>query len=320
MFADLLELTVGADRARDLMQVLAVDTPFKNRGGKNGQGAKVPTPLIAHALHFLLFEDLLKRSPSTLAITGEAMQAGDVLTIDHSALATLDVPYMGRLARGRHHLGHILEPLGFVQVEAHSLPQLSATAHIYRCQLSATVPDFVVMEVHGMRLGPEFEAAARSIFSDTPSPNHVRVQAHLARLKAGEELNLDQAAEFLQGVFAWFGRQHVPPLKDAYQTLCTHSPISAWMAHEGQGISHISLRVSHLSVAMDMQLRQGRELQLVKTSLDQTTKLVGLVPDRGLRPFRDSTNRIVQMEVPIANLAFMERSDDSDPHFEPGLF
>ena len=93
------------------------------------------------------------------------------------------------------------------------------------------------------------------------------------------------------------------------------------MAHEGQGLSHMGVRVEHLSVVMDMQLRQGRELQTVRATLDQATRLVALAPDMGPRPFRDSTGRITQLEVPIANLAFIERGlQESEVRFEPGLF
>lgn len=317
MLTELLSLTLGPNRAQDLIQVLAADERLHGPSQE-----VVPAHVMAGALHFLLFEELLKRSPSTLAIAGEALQAGEKLTLDHAALATLEAPYCGALGRGRHHLGQILEPLGYVQTEAYAVHGADATAHIYTCPaVPGAVPDFVIMEIHGLRFDPDFQAVARSVFGEAPYPGGVRVQAALKRLNAGEGLTLEQAAEFLQGIFVWFGRQHVPPQNEDYATLAQVSGMAAWMAHEGQGLSHMGVRVDHLSVAMDMQLRQGRELQMVKTSLDQATKLVGLVPDVGPRPFRDSTGRITQLEVPIANLAFIERGpQESDVRFEPGLF
>ena len=301
MLIDLLSLAAGESRARDLLKVLEVDPRLDASGGET-----VPKGTIAAALHFLLFEELLKRSPTALSIAGEALQRGEQLTLDHAALATIDTPHLGSLGRGRHHLGQILEPLGYVQFEAHD-PDL--------------VPDFVIMELHALRFDAEMRGAIYSVFGGSPSPNHVRVQAFIRRLESGDDLKLEEAAELLQGLFAWFGRQHVPPLKSHYATLAKHSDMAAWMAHEGQGISHMTIRVAHLSATLDAQLREDRELQPVRTSLDQAIKLVGLVPDAGPRPFRDVTERISQDTVPIANLAFIERGADPDgPRFEPGLF
>ena len=317
MLAELLSLTLGHSRAQDLIQVLEVDARLRGTLKET-----VPAQVIAGALHFLLFEELLKRSPTALAIVGEALQLGETIRLDHAALATLDAPYCGALGRGRHQLGQVLEPLGYVQTEAYSVQGADATAHIYTYPaLPGVVPDFVIMEIHGLRFAPEFQAAARAIFGAAPYPGGVRVQAALGHLNAGEDINLAQAAEFLQGIFVWFGRQHVPPHSGDYAALARVSGMTAWMAHEGQGLSHMGVRVDDLSATMELQLRQGRELQTVKTSLDQATKLVGLVPDRGLRPFRDTRGRITQMEVPIANLAFIDRSpQDSPVRFEPSLF
>lgn len=317
MFIDLLSQTVGEERAKDLLAVLEVDERLDSF-----KADTVRRATIAGALHFLLFEELLKRAPTALAVAAEAIEQGDKLTLDHAAMATIDSPHLGALARGRHHLGQILEPLGFVQMEAHALSAQNATAHIYRFQEGADlVPDFVVLEVHALRFDAPVQAAAKSVFGDSPTPNHVRVQALVKKLGGEEELTLEEAKDLLQGLFAWFGRQHVPPLKSDYEALAKASDVLAWMAHEGQGLSHMTLRVPHLSATMDVQLRGDRELQVVKTSLDQSTRLVGFVPDRGPRPFRGADGGITQLNVPIANLAFIERGEEAEgARFEPSLF
>ena len=317
MFLDLLKATVGEARAKDLLGVLAyderLDAPSKDR---------VPGATMAGVLHFLLFEELLKRSSTALAIAGEAMDAGERLVLDHAAMATLDGPFTGAHLRGRHHLGAILEPLGYAQVESHEVVGAEATAHIYVHQeLPSAVPDFVVLECHVMRYDLEVQTAVRSVFGAAKAPSHVLVQALIAKLREGQGLNMAEAAEMLQGLFAWFGRQHVPPLKSDYAILTKINPILAWMSHEGQALSHMSIRVAHLSVTMDLQIRQGRQLQPVKTNLDQSTKFVALIPDRALRPFRSAEGRISEQEVNIANLAFIERgSDIINARFEPRLF
>ena len=105
MFVDLLIETAGETRARDLLAVLAYDDRLQMNSSITMPGATM-----AGVLHFLLFEELLKRSPTALAIAGEALETGDLLHIDHAAMATIDGPFTGSHPRGRHHLGNILEP------------------------------------------------------------------------------------------------------------------------------------------------------------------------------------------------------------------
>ena len=168
---------------------------------------------------------------------------------------------------------------------------------------------------------PDVQGVARTVFGDAKLPSHVRVLAHLEKLRQGEGLDMNEAAEMLRGLFAWFGRQHIPPLTSDYTVLADANPILAWIAHEGQALSHMSIRVAHLSATMDVQMRQGRELQPVRTTLDQQTRLVGLIPDRGLRPFRSPDGSILEREVNIANLAFIERGETvPGARFEPSLF
>lgn len=317
MFQQLLNATVGEARAQDLLGVLSYDERLDVPSGE-----AVPGSVIAGVLHFLLFEELLKRAPTALTIAGEALDSGERLVLDHAAMATLDGPFTGTHLRGRHHLGAILEPLGYAQIESHEVVGADATAHIYAHQdMPTAVPDFIVLECHVTRQSAAVQDAVRSVFGAAKAPSHVRVQASIEKLREGQSLKMDEAAEMLQGLFAWFGRQHVPPLKSDYATLSKANPIMAWMSHEGQALSHMSIRVAHLSATMDLQMRQGRPLQSIKTSLDQTTKLVALVPDKALRPFRSHDGRISEQEVNIANLAFIERgSEIRGAKFEPGLF
>ena len=83
------------------------------------------------------------------------------MRLDHAAMATIDSPFTGSHPRGRHHLGSILEPLGYAQVEAHAVAGAEATAHIYVHQdMPDAVPDFVVLECHVTRHNPEVQTAA----------------------------------------------------------------------------------------------------------------------------------------------------------------
>ena len=322
MFLKLLSATVGEARAADLLGVLTYDERLDTGTGKAVTGTAVTGAAMAGVLHFLLFEELLKRAPTALTIAGEALDSGEQLALDHAAMATLDGPFTGSHLRGRHHLGSILEPLGYAQIESHEVAGADATAHVYAHRgVPGAVPDFIVLECHVTRHDADVQAAVRSVFGEAKAPSHVRVQASIQKLKEGQSLDMDEAAEMLRGMFAWFGRQHVPPLKSDYVTLSKANPILAWMSHEGQALSHMSIRVAHLSATMDLQMRQGRHLQPVKTSLDQTTKLAALVPDRAMRPFRSEDGRISEQEVNIANLAFIERgSEIMGAKFEPGLF
>ena len=67
----LLIATAGEARARDLLGLLDYDERLDV-----SSSAAIPGVAMAGVLHFLLFEELLKRAPTALAVAGEALEVG----------------------------------------------------------------------------------------------------------------------------------------------------------------------------------------------------------------------------------------------------
>lgn len=297
---------LGGERTGYILSVLRIDPRLA------GDGAVTRRAQYAMALNAVLFSGLLDRVPTASAYVAEVLAEGRSVWFDHGALRTVDGP-TGALPSGHAAFTRMLAPLGYMVGGLYPLPKLKMTgrALVHR-DLSESIPQFFVSELHVAQLPDEAQAAAGRVFGSSADPLG-EIAWHALDLLAREgQCSLKEAQAALPGLVAAFGRQHETPALADYEILLAHSAEAAWIATEGNAFNHATDRVPDVA-ALAAELRaHGMPLKAdIEVSANGRVRQTALVADKVARWFRSGDGSLVERIVPGSFYEFISR--DIDP-------
>jgi Domain of unknown function (DUF1338) len=315
--SQLIRTVVGKDAAADILETLQIHGAlFDDRTGP------VARSVFAMALNAVLFQDLLRRTPTAAAYVADQRRLRERITFDHGALRTVrlkDGP-TGALPPGAEAFSRILEPLGYYVAGVYPLERLRMTGHGFaHREFPESLPQFFVSELHAERFSEEFQAAAQRTFGTSRDPLTERAHAALETFALQGECEFATAAAALPEIAAAFGRWHDTPRLADYRLLQAESEEAAWIATEGSVFNHATDRVADVAVTADSQRALGRPIKdVIEISAGGSVRQTAFKADPVLRNFRTDQGQI-ELTVPGSFYEFISRDIIARPEGAPSL-
>ncbi|QYG94637.1 DUF1338 family protein [Iamia sp. SCSIO 61187] len=271
---------------------------------------------VAHALHVVLYADLMEVVPSAAAYAVDQRAAGRGVVLDHAAVRTVAWP-AGALPPGIEQVTRILRPLGYERHATYPLTRLRMTGHAYaHLDRPEVVPQWFVSELHPDTFSPAFQDAVTRVLAPSTDPLDTATRDRLARLAADRSLPLDDAVALVDALRRSFGRQHPLPTDRDHDLLRAESAEMAWIATEGTTCNHCTDRVDDVAAVADRERERGRPIKdTVEVSASGRVRQTAHRATTVVRALRTLEGDVVEREVPGSFFEVISR----DPLPEGGL-
>ena len=311
-FLQLLEDTVGTRRAELLLRILEVPKLLQTPAT-----GPVSRAVLAMAMDGLLFEDLIRRVPSSSLYVQQQVREGRRIVFDHGALRTVKTPN-GPLPQGHLAFARILEPLGYKVNGVYPLDLLAMTGHAYTHRdLPEDIPQFFVSELHPERFTKIFQETVARVLASSQEPLPTWTQPLLDELRERKQLPFEQARKLLPNLVACFDRQHDLFTLTDYKALLEESAEMAWIATEGNAFNHATDRVEDVVALSEAQKLLGRPMKNeVEVSTSGRVLQTALKAAMVERAFVDSDGQLVLRTVPGSFYEFITRQPEAEGHLD----
>ena len=254
---------------------------------------------IAHALHVVLYADLMEVVPSAAAYAVDQRAAGRGVVLDHAAVRTVAWP-AGALPPGIEQVTRILRPLGYARHATYPLARLRMTGHAYaHLDRPEAVPQWFVSELHPDTFSPEFQDVVTRVLDGSTDPLDAATRARLDRLEVDHVLPLGEAVALVDALRHAFGRQHPLPTDRDHDVLRAESAEMAWIATEGTTCNHCTDRVDDVGAVADAERERGRPIKdTVEVSTSGRVRQTAHRAAPVVRSLRTLEGDVVAREVP----------------------
>jgi hypothetical protein len=300
---ELLTRLVGPHRCHQLLTDVAIAPQLciDERG-------QLSRAVVAMAMSLVLFEDLLARVPSGARYVASQRDRGRQVVFDHGAVRTVDWHQTGQLPPGAELFRRLLVPLGYQEVGLYPLDRLHMTGRVFtHADLPEQVPQYFVSELHVDRLAPQAREAVTRTVANSVDPLGDEALSLLDDLAGQGWVALDDAARLIPMLVPCFGRHHLDPRLDDYETLLRHSAEMAWIATEGNAFNHATDRVPNVE-ALAQSLRDDWPLKdTVEYSRSGRVRQTALLADPIVRQFQNAQEASIAQQVPGSFFEFITR-------------
>jgi hypothetical protein len=254
---------------------------------------------IAHALHVVLYADLMEVVPSAAAYAVDQRAAGRGVVLDHAAVRTVAWP-AGVLPPGIEQVTRVLEPLGYERHATYPLTRLRMTGHAYaHLDRPETVPQWFVSELHPDTFSPDFQEVVTRVLAGSTDPLGEATRARLDRLADERALPLADAVALVDALRHAFGRQHPLPTDRDHDVLRAESAEMAWIATEGTTCNHCTDRVDDVEAVAAAERDRGRPIKdTVEVSRSGRVRQTAHRAATVVRALRTLEGDVVEREVP----------------------
>ncbi len=224
-------------------------------------GDEIERADIAHALHVVLYADLMEVVPSAAAYAVDQRAAGRGVVLDHAAVRTVAWP-AGALPPGIEQVTRILEPLGYARHATYPLTRLRMAGHAYaHADRPESVPQWFVSELHPDTFSPELQDVVTRLLDASTDPLDAATRDRLDRLAVARSLPVADAVALVDALRHAFGRQHPLPTDRDHDLLRAESAEMAWIATEGTTCNHCTDRVDDVAAVAEAERRRGRPIK-----------------------------------------------------------
>ncbi|HEU5152729.1 MAG TPA: DUF1338 family protein [Iamia sp.] len=254
---------------------------------------------VAHALHVVLYADLMEVVPSAAAYAVDQRAAGRGVVLDHAAVRTVAWP-AGALPPGAEQVTRILRPLGYERHATYPLTRLRMTGHAFAHRdRPETVPQWFVSELHPDTFSPAFQEATTRVLAGSTDPLDAATRARLDRLGDDHHLPVADAVALIDALRHAFGRQHPLPTDRDHDVLRAESAEMAWIATEGTTCNHCTDRVADVFAVAAAERRRGRPIKAsVEVSASGRVRQTAHRATTVVRGLRTLEGDVVEREVP----------------------
>ncbi len=254
---------------------------------------------IAHALHVVLYADLVEVVPSAAAYAVDQRAAGRGLVLDHAAVRTVAWP-AGALPPGIEQVTRILGPLGYERHATYPLTRLRMTGHAFaHADRPESVPQWFVSELHPDTFSPEFQEVVTRVLDGSTDPLDLPTRQRLDRLEADHALPEADAVALVDALRHAFGRQHPLPTDRDHDVLRAESAEMAWIATEGTTCNHCTDRVDDVFAVAEAERDRGRPIKdSVEVSTSGRVRQTAHRATTVTRSLRTLEGDVVEREVP----------------------
>jgi hypothetical protein len=273
-------------------------------------GDEVPRADIAHALHVVLYADLMEVVPSAAAYAVDQRAAGRGVVLDHAAVRTVAWP-AGALPPGVEQVTRILRPLGYERHATYPLTTLRMTGHAYaHVDRPEVVPQWFVSELHPDTFSPAFQDTVTRVLDGSTDPLDAVTGARLERLATERSLPEADAVALVDALRHAFGRQHPLPTDRDHDVLRAESAEMAWIATEGTTCNHCTDRVDDVEAVAAAERHRGRPIKdRVEVSTSGRVRQTAHRAVTVVRCLRTLEGDVVEREVPGSFFEVISRAE-----------